>query len=135
LKDTTPVTGSGSWKSNKKDGYGVLVFEDGHIYEGNFLNDKPCEPAMLARGRNSDTQQLQLYVDVVDILPSAMVDVNAEIMKLEKLALQYNTELKKLYKQYSSATTDSPVDNTFAMSVKGVSGPAFGPGARVGPGG
>lgn len=34
--------------------------------------------------------QVQLYVDVMDLLPVASCDAQAEIARLEKLALQFN---------------------------------------------
>ena len=93
--------GSGQWKENRKEGYGIFLFEDGHLYEGSYVNDKMVDTPPSGVGRNEEVQQLQLYIDVSDVLPSAVCDVNAEIRRLEKLALQHNSDLKKLYKLYS----------------------------------
>lgn len=96
----------------------MFVFEDGHLYEGFFNNDKmgKCttthesnapggsRPPSTAASKQSDNglagRQVQLYVDVLDLLPCAAADVGIEISRLEKVALQYNTELKRIYKKY-----------------------------------
>jgi hypothetical protein len=119
LPGPSRVVRSGQWANNVKEGFGVFVFEDGHMYEGPFKQDKMAEPPASTGPRNDDVTQLQLYVDVLDILPCAACDVNAEIRRLEKLALQYNTELKKIYKQYSKEPGDG-LDTAFTMSIKQV---------------
>lgn len=121
----SPQSTSGQWKANRKEGFGIFIFEDGHMYEGTFTNDRMAEPPTGAGPRNEEALQLQLYVDVVDALPSAACDVHAEIHKLEKLALQHNTDLKRLYKMYSTgaATTTTgtpPLENCFTMSIREV---------------
>lgn len=145
------VMWSGYWKANRKEGYGIFIFEDGHLYEGTFTNDRMAGPPTGAgqgqgsrKGKEEEVLQLQLYVDVTDILPSLDCDVNAEIHKLEKLALQHNTDLKKLYKLYSNSSTSpstpspsnsgpstttngqappSLLENCFTMSMREVSTP------------
>ena len=137
---TNSLLHSGQWEHNKKEGYGVFVFEDGHLYEGFFNNDKMgkatatsaktssgSRPPSTAASKQSNTgpasRQIQLYVDVLDLLPCAAADVGIEISRLEKLALQYNTELKRIYKKYcisSGAASTTPAEVERAQDSKGL---------------
>lgn len=68
-----------------------------------------------------DRRQVQLYVDVLDLLPCASCDAEAEIRRLEKLALQCNSELKRVYRHYC-ALGEGGVEHCFTLTIKGVRG-------------
>lgn len=69
-------------------------------------------------------RQVQLYVDVLDLLPCASCDAEAEIRRLEKLALQCNSELKRVYRHYC-ALGEGGVEHCFTLTIKGVRGMRF----------
>jgi len=109
---------TGQWAENAKDGYGVMVFEDGHFYEGGFKNDHMQEEDSKAPAKTKDdTLQPQIFLNVADLLPTN-VDHREETLRLEKAVLRYTSELKMIYKRYStSGGSEERNERVFAMTM------------------
>ena len=121
---------SGAWQHNAKEGLGALVFEDGHVYEGLFDSDRMVDPDHDAPAKGPDpTMQPQLRLRVSDTIssippgnsnsssgsPSKLFATasaarspsgDVERLEVEKVALRYASELKAVYKWYSSELKD-----------------------------
>jgi len=123
----------GAWQHNAKEGLGALVFEDGHVYEGLFENDRMVDPDHDAPAKGPDpTMQPQLRLRVSDMIsstssssssnngsgsgsPSKLLATTSaaklqpgdiERLEVEKVALRYASELKAVYKWYSTELED-----------------------------
>ena len=109
----------GEWSDNAKQGYGVFTFEDGHVYEGPFENDRMTEEDAESPFRADETMQPQLRLKIADLLPS--VEAQAQKEALEKTVLRYTSELKAIYKRYSTMENvpgaPKPNSGIFALTM------------------
>ncbi|KAM8961004.1 radial spoke head 10 homolog B isoform 2-T2 [Pelodytes ibericus] len=135
----------GEWKNNKKHGMGKFIFKNGKIYVGEFVEDqiaefpnfkydrvntpdlsgirtqspinaeKLCSP----RSRSGIPSLSGSYIelDISSLLNTFPENKQLEELKQVEYAILRNlSELRKIYRCYSSLGCESSVDNAFLMT-------------------
>ncbi|XP_072125237.1 radial spoke head 10 homolog B isoform X1 [Mobula birostris] len=135
----------GEWLENKKHGSGTFVFKNGRTFEGEFLEDCMAEfPNFTIDGMNTpdlSTIRTQSPIETGNVKKSGSkgviqsvlqhnVELNIESL-LEKIpvedreyetlqlkcaVLRHFTQLKRVYRFYSSLGHREPLDNTFLLN-------------------
>ncbi|XP_072916266.1 radial spoke head 10 homolog B isoform X3 [Hemitrygon akajei] len=135
----------GEWLANKKHGSGTFVFKNGRTYEGEFLEDcmaefpnfsidgmntpdlstirtqSPIETGSVKKSESESVIQSVLQHNVELNIESLLEKIPVEDREHETFQVKYAilrhfTQLKRIYRFYSSLGHQESLDNTFLLS-------------------
>eukprot|EP00959_Pyramimonas_sp_CCMP1952_P094611 1979093-Pyramimonas_sp.AAC.1 len=102
-----------------KHGHGVFTFEDGTVFEGNFVEDKPYKEGDDVDGKpcKIQTPKVPVQLEILDIYAEELAP-EVSVVAVSHLLLRFNTEFKTIYRYYAGFGTpgDAPGSKSYMLT-------------------